>query len=66
MPDLKLSLPQRALLIILMAENIELSNTEIKERFAPGLQLRERHVILFNVVAAVTASGFVQIGSSPP
>jgi hypothetical protein len=39
MPDLKLSLPQRALLLILMAENAELSNREIEEKYAPGLKL---------------------------
>src|SRR5258706_3854063 len=39
MPDLKLSLPERALLLILMAENAELSNPEIGEKYAPGLQL---------------------------
>jgi hypothetical protein len=39
MPDLKLSLPERALLLILMAENAELSNPEIGEKYSPGLQL---------------------------
>jgi hypothetical protein len=39
MPDLKLSLPERALLLILMAENAELSNPEIRDKYAPGLQL---------------------------
>ncbi|GGN83866.1 hypothetical protein GCM10010112_62620 [Actinoplanes lobatus] len=39
MSDLKLSLPQRALLLILMAENAELSNNEIAEKYAPGLRL---------------------------
>jgi hypothetical protein len=39
MTDLKLSLPERALLLILMAENAELSNPEIKEKYSPGLQL---------------------------
>jgi hypothetical protein len=34
-----LSLPQRAVLLILMAENAELSNPEIKDRYAPGLEL---------------------------
>ncbi len=39
MNDLKLSLPERALLLILMAENAELSNKEIEEKYAPGLKL---------------------------
>jgi hypothetical protein len=39
MPDLKLSLPERALLLILMAENGELSNRDIREKYAPGLEL---------------------------
>jgi hypothetical protein len=39
MPDPKLSLPQRALLLILMAENAELSNAQIREKYAPGLEL---------------------------
>jgi hypothetical protein len=39
MVDLKLSLPERALLLILMAENAELSNPEIKAKYAPGLEL---------------------------
>ncbi|GAA2676788.1 hypothetical protein [Actinoplanes palleronii] len=39
MSDLKLSLPERALLLILMAENAELSNKQISENYAPGLQL---------------------------
>jgi hypothetical protein len=39
MPDLKLSLPERALLLILMAENAELSNRHIRERYSPGLEL---------------------------
>jgi hypothetical protein len=39
MNDLKLSLPERALLLILLAENAELSNKQIGERYAPGLQL---------------------------
>jgi hypothetical protein len=39
MPDPKLSLPQRALLLILMAENAELSNADIAEKYAPGLKL---------------------------
>ncbi|MGI5246741.1 hypothetical protein [Dactylosporangium sp. CA-139066] len=39
MPDIKLSLPERALLLILMAENGELSNADIRERYAPGLEL---------------------------
>ncbi|MFI5932169.1 hypothetical protein [Actinoplanes sp. NPDC051494] len=39
MSDVKLSLPERALLLILMAENVELSNPQIGERFAPGLKL---------------------------
>jgi len=34
-----LSVPQRALLLILMAENAELSNLDIKDRYAPGLQM---------------------------
>jgi len=39
MPELKLSLPERALLLILMAENAELSNRQIEEKYAPGLKL---------------------------
>jgi hypothetical protein len=39
MADQKVSLPQRALLLILMAENAELSNRQIKEKYAPGLEL---------------------------
>lgn len=39
MPDLKLSLPERALLLILMADNVELSNPQIEEKYAPGLKL---------------------------
>jgi hypothetical protein len=39
MSDLKLSLPERALLLILMAENAELSNKQIEERYAAGLKL---------------------------
>lgn len=39
MPDLKLSLPERALLLILMAENGELTNADIADRYAPGLKL---------------------------
>jgi hypothetical protein len=39
MSDLKLSLPERMLLLILMAENAELSNKQIEEKYAPGLQL---------------------------
>ncbi|GAA2600335.1 hypothetical protein GCM10010399_33940 [Dactylosporangium fulvum] len=39
MPDLKLSLPERALLLILMAENTELSNPQIEKKYAPGLKL---------------------------
>jgi len=39
MPEPKLSLPERALLLILMAENAELSNPQIKEKYAPGLEL---------------------------
>jgi hypothetical protein len=39
MDDLKLSLPERALLLILLSENAELSNKQIEERYAPGLTL---------------------------
>jgi hypothetical protein len=39
MADLKLSLPERALLMILMATNAELSNPEIKKKYGSGLQL---------------------------
>jgi hypothetical protein len=39
MPDLKLTLPERSLLLILMAENAELSNPAIKTQFSAGLQL---------------------------
>jgi hypothetical protein len=39
MSDLKLSLPERSLLLILMAENAELSNKQIEERYAAGLKL---------------------------
>jgi hypothetical protein len=39
MSDLKLSLPERMLLLILMADNGELSNKQIEERYAPGLKL---------------------------
>jgi hypothetical protein len=39
MSDLKLGLPERALLLILMAENAELSNKQIAEKYAPGLAL---------------------------
>ncbi len=39
MSDLKLSLPERALLLILMAENGELSNKQITEKYASGLTL---------------------------
>jgi hypothetical protein len=42
MNDLKLSLPERALLLILMAENGELSNKQIEEKYAPGLRLTGR------------------------
>jgi hypothetical protein len=38
-PELKLSLSERALLLILMAENTELSNPEIRKSYAPGLEL---------------------------
>ena len=43
MPDMKLSLPERALLLILMAENGELCNAEIRERYGPGLVLTGKH-----------------------
>jgi hypothetical protein len=39
MSDLKLSLPERALLLILLAENAELSNKQIEEKYASGLKL---------------------------
>ncbi|MEV6842469.1 hypothetical protein [Actinoplanes sp. NPDC051411] len=39
MPEPKLSLPERALLLILMATNAELSNPEIEDSYAPGLKL---------------------------
>ncbi|WP_306211635.1 hypothetical protein [Actinoplanes sp. RD1] len=39
MPDLTLSLAERALLLILLAENGELSNKQIEERYAPSLKL---------------------------
>lgn len=39
MSDLKFSLPERALLLILMATNAELSNPEIEKDYAPGLKL---------------------------
>lgn len=39
MPELKLSLPERSLLLILMATNSELSNPEIEKDYAPGLTL---------------------------
>jgi hypothetical protein len=39
MDDLKLSLPERALLLILLSENAELSNQQIAEKYAPGLVL---------------------------
>ncbi|MFI5845629.1 hypothetical protein ACIA8K_38585 [Catenuloplanes sp. NPDC051500] len=39
MSDVKLSVPERALLFILMAKNCELSNTEIAEQYAKGLTL---------------------------
>lgn len=39
MSDLKLSLPERALLLILMSENVELSNKQIEEKYAGGLKL---------------------------
>ena len=37
--SLKLSLPERALLLILMSENGELTNGQIAEKYAPGLVL---------------------------
>jgi hypothetical protein len=48
MSDVKLSLPERALLLILMAENNELSNRQIREKYASGLQLagRSRHRLI--------------------
>jgi hypothetical protein len=39
MSEPKLSLPERALLLILMATNAELSNPEIEKDYAPGLKL---------------------------
>ena len=42
MNDMKLSLPERALLLILLAENGELSNKQIEEKYAAGLKLTGR------------------------
>jgi hypothetical protein len=42
MPEPKLTLPERALLLILMAENTELSNKEIRERYADSVTLTGR------------------------
>ncbi|WP_236718216.1 hypothetical protein, partial [Actinoplanes sp. TFC3] len=39
MSDLSLPLATRALLLILMADNTELSNKQIEERYAAGLKL---------------------------
>lgn len=43
-----MSLPERALLLILMAENAELSNPEIREKYSPGLELtgKSRHKLI--------------------
>jgi hypothetical protein len=38
-PPPKLSLPQRALLLILMAENAELCNADIRTKYMPNLEL---------------------------
>jgi hypothetical protein len=48
MPELKLSVPERALLLILLAENAELSNPEIEEKYSPGLTLtgKNRHKLI--------------------
>ncbi|MEV6348964.1 hypothetical protein [Actinoplanes sp. NPDC051851] len=39
MTDVKLSVPERALLFILMSRNGELSNPQIEKEYAPGLRL---------------------------
>ncbi|GAA1620971.1 hypothetical protein [Actinoplanes couchii] len=39
MIEVKLSVPERALLFILMARNAELSNPQIEKEYAPGLKL---------------------------